>query len=76
VIADLSVNFVERIILQQRHTVQRIVNDYGYDLVLWTFDDRGYVEPRSVLLQIKATEALPTLGAGLVLDLDTRDYNL
>src|SRR5205823_4840422 len=76
VIADLSVNFVERIILEKGHTVQRIASDYGYDLVLWTFDDRGYVEPRSVLLQIKGTEALPAMAAELILDLDIRDFNL
>jgi hypothetical protein len=76
VIADQSVNHVERFIFDEGHTAQRLEKDYGYDLLLFTYDERGYVEPDFLFLQLKATEMLPALGAGYVFDVDIRDYNL
>lgn len=38
VIADLSVNYVERVILEEGHSFERPANDYGYDLVMTTHD--------------------------------------
>jgi hypothetical protein len=76
VIADQSINHVERIIIDAGHTAQRLTPDYGYDLVLFTYDDRGYLEPGSVYVQIKASECLGEVGADYVFDLDIRDYNL
>jgi hypothetical protein len=75
-IADLSVNHVERFIIEEGHTAQRLSSDYGYDLVLFTYDEQGYIEPDSVLLQLKAAETLQSVGADYVFDLDIRDYNL
>jgi len=43
VIADQSVNHVERYVLDEGHTVQRLGSDYGYDLVLFTYDEKGYI---------------------------------
>ena len=34
VIADQSVNYVERFIIDAGHTAQRMEKDYGYDLLL------------------------------------------
>jgi hypothetical protein len=48
VIADQSVNYVERFIIDEGHTAQRLQHDYGYDLELTTFDEQGYVEPGAV----------------------------
>jgi hypothetical protein len=76
VIADLSVHHVEGFILQEGHTAQRLSSDYGYDLVLWTFDDQGYIEPDEVYFQVKAAETLQTVDSDYVFDLDIRDYNL
>jgi Domain of unknown function (DUF4365) len=76
VIADQSVNYVERFIIDEGHTAQRQEKDYGYDLFLFTFDKRGYVEPGVVGLQLKAAETLQTVGSSYVFDLDIRDYNL
>src|SRR4051794_15734917 len=76
VIADQSVNYVERFIIDEGHTTQRLEKDYGYDLILFTYDDRGYVEPGLAFLQLKAAEALLPSGANYVFDLDIRDYNL
>ena len=76
VIADLSVHYVEGVILEAGHTAQRLGSDYGYDLVMSTFDEQGYVEPGSIFMQLKAMETLTASGADFVYDLDIRDYNL
>ena len=76
VIADQSVNHVERFIIDEGHTAQRLGSDYGYDLFLSTYDEHGYVEPSVVCLQIKAAESLQRTGSDYVFDLDVRDYSL
>src|SRR5215468_1494947 len=76
VIADQSVNHVERFIIDGGHTAQRQEKDYGYDLFLFTFDEQGYAEPGVIGLQLKAAETLPTDGRNYVFDLGIRDYNL
>jgi uncharacterized protein DUF4365 len=76
VIADQSVNYVERFILDEGHTAQRLGSDYGYDLILFTFDAQGYAEPGLIYFQFKAAESLHTIGPDYVFDLDVRDYNL
>jgi hypothetical protein len=76
VIADQSVNHVERFIIDEGHTAQRLERDYGYDLFLLTFDQHGYAEPGLVWLQLKAEESLHPVGSNYVYDLDIRDYNL
>src|SRR2546421_4975524 len=76
VIADQSVNHVERFIIDEGHRAQRIEKDYGYDLLLFTFDEQGYTEPDSMHLQLKAAETLRAVRAEYIFDLDIRDYNL
>jgi hypothetical protein len=76
VIADQNVNLVERYIIDEGHTAQRLEKDYGYDLLLFTFDEQGYAEPGLVSLQLKAAEKLRAVKAHHVFDLDIRDYNL
>jgi Domain of unknown function (DUF4365) len=76
VIADLSVNHVERFIIREGHTAQRVDKDYGYDLLLFTYDDNGFCEPDFLLLQLKAAEAWQSIGADYFFDLEVRDYNL
>jgi len=70
------VNYVERFIIDEGHTAQRMAPDYGYDLILFTYDEEGYVEPGVAFLQLKASETLTPSGANFVFDLDIRDYNL
>lgn len=76
VIADQSVNYAERFIIDEGHTVQRLEKDYGYDLLLFTYDVQGYVEPGLASLQLKAAETLQVAGADYIFDVDIRDYNL
>jgi len=56
IIADLSVNHVERHVLRAGYTIQRIDHDYGIDLVLHTFNAAGEYESGELLIQVKATE--------------------
>ena len=58
IIADLSVNHVERHALLCGYTLERFRHDYGIDLVLFTYDQEGQVEDESVFLQVKASDAL------------------
>jgi hypothetical protein len=76
VIADQSINHLERFILDEGHTAQRLGSDYGYDLVLSTYDELGYIEPDSMYFQVKAAETLKVVGADYAYDIDIRDYNL
>jgi hypothetical protein len=76
VIADQSVNYTERSIIDEGHTATRLEKDYGYDLFLLTHDEQGYAEPGLTSLQLKASETLSAVGADYVFDLDVRDYNL
>jgi hypothetical protein len=76
VIADQSVNHIERVIIDEGHTAQRLVYDYGYDLEMLTYDAEGYVETGAIYLQLKAAEALEESGTDYVFDIDVRDYNL
>ena len=63
-------------VIDEGHTAQRLEHDYGYDLILITYDEQGFVEPGSVYIQLKAAETLEASGTDYVFDLDVRDYNL
>jgi hypothetical protein len=76
VIADLSVHYVEGFIYREGHTAQRVERDYGYDLILFTYDEDGFFEPGLILLQLKATDSLKRIGAYCIFDVDVRDFNL
>ena len=76
VIADQSVNYTEWFIIVEGHLAHRVGKDYGYDLLLFTFDEQGYSEPDFLSLQLKAAESLRAVGAHFAFDLDVRDYNL
>jgi hypothetical protein len=76
VIAEISVHHVEGFILEAGHTAQRLGSDYGYDLLMNTFDRRGYAEPGTVYFQVKAMEKLKESRSDYLYDLDIRDYNL
>lgn len=58
VIADLSINFVERHALQCGFAVERFRADYGIDLMLLTYDRKGQWENGAVLMQVKATDRI------------------
>jgi hypothetical protein len=67
IIADLSVNFVERQVLFCGYTIERVRADYGYDLLMFTYDANGEREIGEVYVQVKATETLPLLKNSAVI---------
>ena len=79
IIASLSVNFVERFFLENGHTVHKVDDDYGYDLVVTTYDlaNQGAVEASSIYLQLKATDASDLFDADGVhtFPLQMKHYN-
>lgn len=76
VIADLAVHFVQGFILEEGHTFEEFRRDYGYDLMMTTFDAAGYAEPGRVYFQVKSTEKPAILADSIAYDIDIRDYNL
>ena len=58
VLADLSVNYVEKCVLQCGWTVQRFSPDYGLDLLVTTFNRHGEIENGDIRLQIKAMDSI------------------
>lgn len=58
IIADLSVNFIERYIFLCGYSVERIEYDYGYDLQIFTYDENGEIENGQIYVQLKATNSL------------------
>ncbi len=64
VIADLSVNHVERHALLSGFTVERVRLDYGIDLIVHTYNRRGEFEPGRLLFQLKATDRVKSSADG------------
>lgn len=58
IIADLSVNHAERYALLCGYTVEHPRSDYGYDLLLSTYNSQGEPENGEVRIQLKATDSL------------------
>jgi Domain of unknown function (DUF4365) len=80
VIEDLGFNYVERQILYAGFTVHRYSsnNDYGYDGLFHTFNERGEYENGIVFFQLKSTDQIefsPKKKA-FVFDLSHRDLEL
>ena len=75
VLADLSVNYVERQALLCGYSVERVTHDYGTDLLLFTYDRRGVIENGHVLLQLKATDSPQPAadGSAIRVVVDRRD---
>lgn len=64
IIADLSVNHVERHALLCGFSVERVRHDYGIDLYVFTYNREGETENGCLQLQLKATDRLKLRSAG------------
>jgi hypothetical protein len=62
IIADLSVNHVERWVFLCGYSVERIEHDYGFDLIIFTYNVNSEIENGQIYLQLKATDSLKTLA--------------
>jgi hypothetical protein len=69
VIADLSVNHVERAVLRCGWTVERTRFDYGIDLDMKTYSPNGEIENGKVLFQLKATDSLKRSADGMAISI-------
>jgi hypothetical protein len=67
VIADLSVNHVERWILRCGWTAERTRHDYGIDLFVETYNSEGEVQNGRIVFQLKATDSLKRSADGTVI---------
>ena len=74
----MSANHVERYVLARSHTVERVTKDYGYDLIMYTFDPQGRYENGEIKIQLKATDHINVInkGATVAFKIDIADYNL
>lgn len=73
IIADLSVNHVERHVLLCGYTVKRPTHDYGVDLEMQTFKPNGEIEAGKILIQVKATDKVKARSASVVCRLERAD---
>jgi len=56
IIASQSHNYIEKFFIDKGHTVDRPGEDYGYDVIVNTFDDQGYAESGEIRIQLKASD--------------------
>ncbi len=56
IIADLSINHVERFVLRCGYSAERIIYDYGTDLSISTYNALGEIENGAIYVQVKATD--------------------
>lgn len=79
VIEDLGFNHIERQILYAGFTIQRNThNDYGYDGLVYTFNEQGEINPFNFHIQLKSTDAIQELKKkkSISFDLSKRDLEL
>lgn len=77
IIADLSVNHVERFVLLRGHSVELVRRDYGLDLLIFFHDSRGYLLDGHVSVQVKASDS-PRYSSDrrfIAVRIDRRDLN-
>lgn len=78
IIADLSENHFERYALGQGFSTESTVNDYGYDIILSTYDINGEIENGIIWVQLKATDSITFIDQGKCVSftVDKRDLDL
>jgi hypothetical protein len=79
IIEDLGFNHIERQILYAGFTIQRNThNDYGYDGLVYTFNEQGEINPFNFHIQLKSTDNIRQLTKQKTIsfDLSKRDLEL
>ena len=79
IIEDLGLNHIQRQILLSGNILRRFSeNDYGYDGMIDTFNERGEAENLSFKIQLKSTDNihLSLQKEGFSIDLSKRDLEL
>ena len=78
-IEDLGFNHIERQILYAGFTIQHNThNDYGYDGLVYTFNEQGEINPFNFHIQLKSTDNIKELKKNKTIgfDLSKRDLEL
>ena len=75
VLEDLSANHVEKFALKCGFAVDRLWQDYGLDLAVFTFDSAGFLESGVVWMQLKASDNVKSTpdGMAILVRLERRD---
>jgi hypothetical protein len=78
VIASQSRNYIEMFFIDKGHVANRENEDYGYDLVVRTFDADGFEESGEILLQLKASDRVAELkrGNSLFVEISRKHFEL
>jgi len=78
VIASQSLNHVEKFVYDKGYSAERVESDYGYDLIVSTYDNEGYVESGFILLQLKATDNIKRIEGDTFVSfmISIKDYRL
>lgn len=78
VIASQSLNHVEKFVYDEGYSAERVQNDYGYDLLVSTYDALGYVESGFILIQLKATDHIKVIKKNTLISFSVsiKDYRL
>src|SRR5437868_6558585 len=77
IIADLSINHVERFIFRCGFAAEITRHDYGVDMMLFFYDRDGAVRDGQVLIQLKATDKLKMIKdrSAITFRVDRRDLD-
>lgn len=78
IIADISENHFESFALLKGFSTESTAHDYGYDIIMSTYDASGEIENGYVLVQLKATDKLNLIKNNRVISfpVDKRDLTL
>jgi hypothetical protein len=76
--ASKSHNYIEKFFIDRGHTVDRPGADYGYDLLVNTYDDDGYAESGEIRIQLKSSDDFDYVedGSCISCKISMRHYNL
>jgi hypothetical protein len=76
--ASRSHNYIEKFFIDKGHTVDRPGADYGYDVLVNTYDEEGYAESGDIRIQLKASEEFEYVEKGSFISykISIKHYNL
>ncbi|MBO0949767.1 DUF4365 domain-containing protein [Fibrella forsythiae] len=78
IIADISENHFERFALLKGFSTESTASDYGYDIIMSTYDKNGEIENGFILVQLKATDSINLINnqTAISFPVDKRDLTL
>jgi hypothetical protein len=76
--ASKSHNYIEKFFIDKGHTVDRPGADYGYDVLVNTYDAEGYAESGEIRIQLKASDEFEYVakGSSISYKISIKHYNL